>query len=97
MEQKKVNLEEIWKQVEKESQYGMNKGEQLKAMKEACRQVLILASENAKLVDIKRMNCEDHTPYWGVCQNCGQYHNYEVTAGQSLDKQSITNTINQVE
>jgi hypothetical protein len=44
-----INLEVIWNQVEKDSRYGMNKGEQLKAMKEACRQVLMLAAENAKI------------------------------------------------
>jgi len=66
-------------------------------MLEFGKQLLELANENAKLIDIKRMNCQDHTPYWGECQCCGQYDNYEIVIGQNLDKESITNTIKQAE
>ena len=61
------------------------------------KQLLELAAENAETTDIKGMNCQDHTPYWGECQNCNEYHNYEVIIGQEINKQSILDTIKQVE
>ena len=85
MSEKKINLEEILKkelnilsisveQIEKSA---------LKAMKEACKQVLELAAENAK--------AEIHTEWEG---NTGSeyYTDYAV-----VNKQSIIDTINQVE
>jgi hypothetical protein len=34
-----------------------------------------------------RKNCDDHTPYYGECQNCGRYDNFDVPDyGGILDK-----------
>ena len=60
MGKKKINLEEIYTEVLKNSEFGMNKTEQLKAMKEACKQVLLLAAENAKL----NVNTNDWQKRW---------------------------------
>ena len=60
MGKNKINLDEIYTEVLKKSEFGMNKTEQLKAMKEACKQVLILAAENAKL----NQNTNDWQKRW---------------------------------
>lgn len=78
--EKKIDLEEILKDcnIYLES-FSMQK-EILLAMKEACRQVLELAAENAKT------NCCYKLDEWGM--NGYMSH--------SVNKESITNTINQV-
>ena len=100
---KTINLEEILIKNIGEADYAklqldliLNPCDIIEAMKEACAQTLELATENAKLIDIKAMNCDDHTPYRGACQTCGHYHNFEIVIGQVLDKQSILDTINQI-
>lgn len=85
MSERKINLEEI---LNKELNILSIRVEQieksaLKAMKEACKQVLELAADNAK--------AEIHTEWEG---NTGSeyYTDYAV-----IDKRSILDTINQVE
>lgn len=86
MSERKVNLEKI---LNKQLIFYPShvKNEVLIAMKEACRQVLELASENAtaKQDKIRTYPYEDFL---------GMYHDEKVII---VDKQSIINTINQVE
>ena len=83
MSEKKINLEEILNnQIDKDFNFRLFYGEAttnriLSAMKEACKQVLELAAENA---DTKEFF--DHYNQW---------------IGDFVDKDSILNTINQVE
>lgn len=71
--EKKINLEEIFS-----NNTGRNiNQEEYSAMKEACRQALELASENAV----------------AYCD----YDRDMLTGDATIDKQSILNTINQIE
>ena len=63
---------------------------------EYSKQLLELAAENADTKDIMGMNCDDHTPYWGSCCNCGEYQNREIAVGTIVDVESITDTIKQI-
>lgn len=82
---KKINLEEIYNQfeylsrVETDSSNIDYKGSMIKAMKEACRQTLELAAENAATIDVGTITDEGWMAY------------------DIVDKQSILDTINQIE
>ena len=83
----KINLKEILNHVYDEefrSNYKTEYSEQciLKAMKEACNQVLKLAAENAD---------------YGVCQNDDGQEPWIHESNIFVDKQSILDTINQIE
>lgn len=77
---KEINLEKILLKYTFNSSIGTLKDDTLFAMKEACKQVLYLASENAKIKEIysEAKKLEDYP--------------FDVM----VDKQSILNTINQV-
>ena len=83
----KINLKEILNRVydkEYRSSYKTEYSEQciLEAMKEACNQVLELAAENAD---------------YGVCQNDDGQEPWIHESNIFIDKQSILDTINQIE
>ena len=61
------------------------------------KQLLELASENVEIEDIKEPRCDDHTPFWGACCSCGRYDNPKILVGHKVNKQSILDTIKQVE
>ena len=97
---KKINLENILFNIVDENPHGDRvyfKDDIIKAMKEACKQVLELAAKNAKTKPLYTKACDDHTPYWGPCCSCGQYDNPDIKVGDYIDKQSILDTINQIE
>ena len=74
----KINLEEILKQ---HSNICIDDRENVvEAMKEACKQILELAAENAD---------------FGICQNDGDCPC--IQESHFIDKQSILDTINQIE
>jgi len=89
MSERKINLEEILNE-----EYNLNKDEDgngiyykweiIKAMKEACRQTLELAAENAK-VSIDRINYGCILTEFNKSSVC------------EINKQSIIDTINQIE
>lgn len=49
------------------------------------------ASEKVNYHYLYEYECEDHTPYWGACGNCGSYSNNKVLVGVEIDKDSILN------
>lgn len=49
------------------------------------------ASKKVNYHYLYEYECEDHTPYWGACGNCGSYSNNEVLVGVEIDKDSILN------
>ena len=49
------------------------------------------AAENVTIEEVYEDYCKDHTPFWGVCSSCGNYHNPKVLVGKSVDKSSILN------
>ena len=61
------------------------------------KHLLQLAAENANSKDIKEPYCHDHTPFRGECITCGRYDNPYVIIGSEVDKQSILDTIKQIE
>ena len=79
---KKINLEEILK---KHSNICIDDRENVvEAMKEACKQLLELAAENAEItVKLK--------------ENCNELSLLDEWTTYIVDKQSILNTINQIE
>ena len=91
---KEVNLEEIYNQFEYLSRVQTDsrvyyKENMIKAMREACRQVLELASENAEgmsiVTEIEPCGMDD---YIGVRK--------KLNISYVVNKESITNTIKQV-
>lgn len=57
----------------------------------AIEAALEVAANEAKVM--MENSCNDHTPYMGECQSCGEYHTYEQPT-ENVDKQSITSLIN---
>ena len=57
----------------------------------AIEAALEVAANEAKVM--MENSCNDHTPYMGECQSCGEYHTYEQPT-ENIDKQSITSLIN---
>jgi len=97
--EKKISLEEILlsnTSIDRNTINNNDFDDILSSMKIACKQVLELASENADTKVIKRLECEDHTPFMGPCCSCGEYVNREIIVGSVVDKQSIIDTIKQV-
>lgn len=85
MSERKINLEEILQKHIKssiESERHKSTDSVINAMREACRQILELAAENAEV--------DEHEVAESIHGGPG-YTYYEV------DKQSILNTINQIE
>ena len=94
MSERKINLEEILKEnLNLYIQYWLSKAEYRKefiinAMKEAIKQALELAAENA---DLTYCSYEWEIPEGAISTGDNEYgHCY-------IDKQSIVNTINQIE
>ena len=93
MSERKVNLEEILNQIydkEYRSNYKTEYSKQciLQAMKEACRQILELAAENAEVRVTENALIEE-----GSCYTT--YDDGVISA--TSDKQSILDTIKQIE
>lgn len=94
--EKKINLEEILLDVvvgnnnsfDLEIEYKITQ-DVILSMKEACRQVLELAAENASLTCY---NDEDAKEY-----NIEKFDSFTADVNIRINKQSILNTINQVE
>jgi hypothetical protein len=49
------------------------------------------ASNNAKITHTEVEVCDNHTPYWGPCGNCGYYSMPTVDVAQ-INKDSILNS-----
>jgi len=73
--------------------HSMTRGDQQVAMIEFAKLHLQAQKEaivkNAKVLMID--NCSDHTPYWGACSTCGEYHNYKIPS-EEIDKSSVLNS-----
>ena len=103
MSKRKINLEEIIKPYRKYlvegidgykniSGNGMFVGDVLAAMKEACKQALELAAENAELEERDYRKNSTKISNYGE-EVCSEYEGIYY----GVDKQSILSTINQVE
>lgn len=58
---------------------------------EFAKHILSEAAENSTVEMID--SCDNHTPYWGACQNCGSYLVTQIPS-ESVSKKSITSVIN---
>ena len=90
MSERKINLEEIWMDaVNNFSDNGTTWDIARQAMKEACKQILVLAAENALMMD-------QNYPEDKFRERC-VVHKNDPDEDLIIDTQSILNTINQVE
>ena len=93
---KEVNLEEILSEYADVADgyigYDTEIKDVLRAMKEACKQVLELASENAKIQEV----VDDDLDNMEISDYLVSYDDFNSCYTQSVNKQSIINTINQV-
>lgn len=93
MQETKINLEEIYNRfdyisrVETDSSNIDFKGNMIKAMKEACRQTLELAAENAKIIVVEG----------GFMEINRGMETESYPTKYVINKQSILDTINQIE
>ena len=63
-------------------------------IKEIIEETLKNGAEQSKKKFIKIDSCDDHTPFMGVCGNCGSYSMPKITITE-IDKDSILNTFEQ--